>query len=227
MTCPRAPISLGGRFAFDDGGETPNTQVAVWDYQPVPMLCEVRNLKVPQDAAALAKYRGINRGVVVACEGGYYAGDTPGGAVFDTKDRKIKDFNFKQTPQAIEESHAANFIAAVKSCKGENLHADAHVGHVSASCLHLANVSYRLGKQTSAGAIADAVRSDAEALDAVNRYGEHLRAAGIEPAKSPTTLGPSIAYDVRQEQFTGPFAAEAAALSQRKCRAPYLVPSLV
>ena len=223
---PPRTISLGGRFAFDDGGETPNTQVAIWDYQPVPMLCEVRNLKMPKDADALAKYRGINRGVVVACEGGYYAGDTPAGAVFDTKGRKIKDFNFKQTPQAIEESHAANFIAAVKSRKGEDLHADAHVGHVSASCLHLANVSYRLGKQTPAEAISDSVRKDGDALDAVNRYGEHLRAAGLDLAKSATTLGPWVAYDPGKEQFTGPFAAEATALSQRKCRAPYLVPSL-
>ena len=55
-----------------------------------------------QGAARLAKYRGINRGVVVACEGGYYAGDTPAGAVFDTKGRKIKDFDFKQTAQKLK-----------------------------------------------------------------------------------------------------------------------------
>jgi predicted dehydrogenase len=223
---PPRTISLGGRFAFDDGGETPNTHVAVWDYQPVPMLCEVRNLKMPKAAAELGKYRGINRGVVVACEGGYYAGDAPGGAVFDSNDRKIKDFNAGQAAQAIEESHAANFIAAVRSRKREELHADAHVGHVSASCLHLANVSYRLGKHAPAEAIAEAVRTDAEAHDAVKRCGEHLRAAGIDLAKSPGTLGPWVAYDAQQSQFAGPFASQAEALSRRKCREPFVVPAV-
>jgi predicted dehydrogenase len=223
---PPRTMSLGGRFAFDDGGETPNTHVAVWDYQPVPMLCEVRNLKMPKTAAALGKYRGISRGVVVECEGGYYAGDAPGGAIYDTKGRKIKDFNLGQTAQETETAHAANFIAAVRSRKREDLHADAHVGHVSASCLHLANVCYRLGKQTPAEAIAEAVRSNAEALDAVNRYGEHLGAAGIDLEKSPSTLGPWIAYDAQKDQFVGPLAAEAATLSQRKCREPFIVPTI-
>ncbi len=223
---PPRSISVGGRFAFDDGGETPNTQVALWDYRPAPMLCEVRNLKTPKAPARLAKYRGINRGVVVACEGGYYAGDTPAGTAFDAKGRKIKDFNVGQTPQEIETAHAANFIAAVRSRKSADLHADAHVGHVSASCLHLANVSCRLGKQASSEAIADSIRSDAEALDALMRYGEHLRLAGIDLAKSPSTLGPWVDYNVRQDDFLGTSATAAAALSRRKCRAPYIVPEI-
>jgi predicted dehydrogenase len=223
---PPRTISLGGRFAFDDGGETPNTHVAIWDYQPIPMLCEVRNLKMPKTASALAKYRGINRGIVVDCEGGYYAGDAPGGAIFDTKGRKIKDLELGQKAQEVEEAHVANFVAALHSRKREDLHADAYVGHVSASCLHLANVSYRLGKQAPPEAIADAVRKDTDAHDAVRRCGEHLREAGVDLAKSPATLGPWVAYDAKQDQFTGPLAAEAEALSQRKCREPYVVPSI-
>jgi predicted dehydrogenase len=204
---PPRTISLGGRFGFDDGGETPNTHVAIWHYRPVPMLCEVRNLKMPKDAAALAKYRGINRGIVVACEGGYYAGDAPGGAIFDTKGRKIKDLELGQKAQEVEEAHVANFVAALHSRKRENLHADAKVGHVSASCLHLANVSYRLGKQSSPELIADAVRKDTEAHDAIRRCDEHLKEAGVDLAKSPGTLGPWVAYDAKQELFTGPLAA--------------------
>ncbi len=223
---PPRSISLGGRFAFDDGGETPNTHVALWDYRPAPLICEVRNLKTPKAPARLAKYRGINRGIVAACEGGYYAGDTPGGAAFDTKGRKIKDFSAGQTTQAIEIAHAANFIAAVRSRKGEDLHADARVGHVSASCLHLANVSHRLGKMASSEAIADSFRADNDAADAVTRYAEHLQAAGVDVAKSPSTLGPWVTYDAHAERFVGPFAAEAESLSRRKCREPYVVPEL-
>ena len=41
---PRA-ISIGGRFAFNDGGETANTHIALLDYQPAPLLCEIRNVR--------------------------------------------------------------------------------------------------------------------------------------------------------------------------------------
>ena len=41
---PRA-MSIGGRFAFNDCGETANTQIALLDYQPAPLICEVRNVR--------------------------------------------------------------------------------------------------------------------------------------------------------------------------------------
>ena len=37
-------MSLGGRFGFDDDGETPNTQVALLDYEPTPIYCESSRL---------------------------------------------------------------------------------------------------------------------------------------------------------------------------------------
>ena len=114
----------------------------------------------------------------------------------------------------------------MRSRKSADLHADARVGHVSASCLHLANVSYRLGKAARVEAITDSVHNDGEAVEALMRYGEHLQLAGIDLAKSPSMLGPWVAYDTRAEQFTGPLAAEATALSRRKCREPYVVPEI-
>ena len=41
-------MSIGGRFAFDDDGETANTQIALLDYQPAPIICEVRNVSAGQ-----------------------------------------------------------------------------------------------------------------------------------------------------------------------------------
>jgi predicted dehydrogenase len=44
------------------------------------------------------------------------------------------------------ENHFANFIDCVRSRKKENLTAPAEEGHISATLVHLANVSYRLGR---------------------------------------------------------------------------------
>src|SRR5262249_43542970 len=41
---PRSVHSAGGRFGFNDDGETANTQVALFDYGECRLICEVRNL---------------------------------------------------------------------------------------------------------------------------------------------------------------------------------------
>jgi predicted dehydrogenase len=224
---PPRTMSLGGRFAFHDGGETPNTHIAIWDYQPVPILCEVRNLKPAKGDDPQGKYRGIGRGLVVDCEGGYFMGDSPGGTAYDSKGRTIKEFNVGQKPAEIETAHAANFIAAVRSRKREDLHSEARVGHVSAACLHLANVSYRLGKEASAEAIAESIQSDRQAGDAFARCREHLRSVGVDLTKTPAVYGPWVNFDGKNERFVGQFADQASALSERTCRKPYIVPKIV
>ena len=37
-------MSIGGRFGYDDDGETPNTQIAIHDYGDAPLIFEVRGL---------------------------------------------------------------------------------------------------------------------------------------------------------------------------------------
>src|SRR5213593_2627198 len=64
---PRA-LSIGGRFAFNDCGETANTQIAVLDYQPAPLICEIRNVRASKSPDALGKFRNQNRGLIIDCE---------------------------------------------------------------------------------------------------------------------------------------------------------------
>ncbi len=94
---PRA-VSIGGRFAFHDDGETPNTQIALLDYQPAPLLCEIRALKAAQGPDTLGKFRSLGQGVVIDCEGGYFAGNSTGGAVFDRQGQKMKEFGGDRKP---------------------------------------------------------------------------------------------------------------------------------
>src|SRR5262249_31851503 len=46
-TLPRSVISVGGRFGYSDQGETPNTQVSIFDYGPTQLIFEVRGLPSP------------------------------------------------------------------------------------------------------------------------------------------------------------------------------------
>jgi predicted dehydrogenase len=225
-TTPPRAISIGGRWAFSDNGETANTQVAVLDYQPVPLVCEVRNLRKSKSPDSLGSFRGRDHGVLIDCEGGYFAGDANGGAVFDRKDQKIKEYTEPRGAEWPVATHLTNFVEAIRSRRSADLHAEVLDGYLSVSCCHMANVSHRLGKQAAPEAIAEAVRDNRDLADAFHRCCDHLRANGIDLAASPPVLGPWVTFDGKQHCFAGELADQANALSRRPPREPFVVPEV-
>lgn len=223
---PRA-ISLGGRFGFDDEGETPNTQIAILDYQPAPMICEVRNYYAPKKPETVGKFRGRSGGVVIDCEGGSFAGDSLGGAFFDRQGKKMAEIVDKRKPHELEIAQVANFIAAVRSRKQSDLFAEAIEGYRSVAGIHMANTSYRLGRETPPDTIRETIRGNKEYLDAFERCREYLAATGIDLNVKRAVSGPWVTLDPKTEQFVGEFAERANRLSRREYRKPFVVPSLV
>jgi predicted dehydrogenase len=222
---PRA-LSVGGRFGFHDCGETANTQIALFDYQPAPLICEIRNLSVAKGRDAMGSFRNRKGGVVIDCEGGYFAGEAAGGAVFDNKGKKIKDIRDEGSAKRLETAHLANFIAAVRSRQASDLAAEALEGYLSTACCHMANVSHRLGKQAAPEAIRATFDGNRELADAFDRCRAYLRENGVDLGATPATLGPWVTFDSREERFVQDFAAAANKLSRREYRAPFVVPEL-
>jgi hypothetical protein len=224
-TPPRA-MSIGGRLAFHDCGETANTHIALLDYQPAPLICEVRNVSAGKGAASMGKFRGQNKGVVIDCEGGYFAGDASGGAFFDRQGKKTQDLKDGDSAKALELAHLSAFLASVRSRKASDLAAEAIEGHRSTACCHMANVSHRLGKQCSPRTIRAAIEESAEMADAFERCREYLRGNGVDLGASSATLGPWVSLDANHGRFVADFADAANALSRREYRAPFVVPDL-
>ncbi len=222
---PRA-LSIGGRFGFDDCGQTANTQIALFDYSPAPLICEIRNLSAAKGADAMGRFRNQNHGLLIDCEGGYFAGDATGGALYEQTGRKIKDLRDEGESSRLEVAHLTNFLAAVRSRKAADLAAGAREGHLSAACCHLANTSHRLGKQIPVEAIIAAARGNPELADAFERCREYLSLNGVTLATTPATLGPWVTFQSSQGRFVGDFAHAANALARRQYRAPFVVPKL-
>jgi len=222
---PRA-ISIGGRLGFDDCGETANTQIALLDYQPAPVICEIRNVSVAKSAEPMGKFRNLTQGIVIDCPGGYFAGDASGGVVFDSQGKKIKDILDNGESKQLETSHLSNFIAAVRSRKTNELVAEGLQGHISAACCHMANISHRLGKQSAPEAIRAATQANRELEDAFDRCREYLRENGVDLGVASATLGPWVTFDSKQERFVQDFADAANKLSMRSYRDPFVVPKL-
>ena len=127
-------ISVGGRFGYIDDGQTPNTQIAVFDYGDSELIFEVRGLKTDP-------LKKVKIGNIIYGSDGYLVIYDYSNAVAFTKDGEvIKKFGGGG-------NHFANFVKAVRSRKVGDLHADILEGHLSSALCHLANDSYRLGNQ--------------------------------------------------------------------------------
>ena len=211
-------MSIGGRFGWDDDGQTANTHIVILDYEPAPIIFEVRNLPQKKGDSAMDHYRGIRLGSLIQCENGYFAG----GWAYDNDGKKIKQF--KLTGGS---GHHANFIKAVRSRKVTDLNADILEGHLSTALCHMGNISHRLGQESPREQILEAVKTNREMMDSFERFQEHLLANEIDLKKTPIILGPWLTMDSAKEKFIGVFSEQANKLVGRTYREPFVVPEEV
>jgi hypothetical protein len=118
----------------------------------------------------------------------------------------------------------SNFIDSIRAGKliNENLHI-AH-GYHAASLAHMANYSYRVGKEMSVEAIKEMLKANADASAAYENFLENLRANKLDLEKEKTIVGPWLNFDPVAERFTGEFAAEANKLMEEEYAAGFELP---
>jgi predicted dehydrogenase len=207
----RSVISYGGRLGYKDVAETPNTQVAIFDFGDKTIVSETRGLKsAPFNPAIKSMWFFYGSEGIIA--------DTN---LYDPDGNLVRAFEGKS------ENHFANFLGAVRSRRQDDLKADISEGHQSSALCHLANISYRLGAAAPAKEIREAL-SKIEAHDDVGdgftRTSHHLAEVGIDLDKTPLTLGLHLHLDGGKEKFLN--NPEADALLTREYRAPFVVPDM-
>ena len=95
MELPPAILSIGGRYGYDDDGDTANTQILYVDQKPAPILFEVRGLpkKGLNWKNGMPNYRGVTIGNVIEYEGGSLLGGHGASCKIVDKDGKlVKEF---------------------------------------------------------------------------------------------------------------------------------------
>jgi hypothetical protein len=164
---PRKISAIGGHFMFADDQQTPNTLNAAFEYELADgtrrlLEFEVRHWithheaeigagtfgesSIPEVTSAPEKpatSRGPQNtiGNIFYGSKGYLAMDGYEG--YKTWLGKEQDRGPSGQGSG---DHFANFIDCVRSRKKENLNAPIEEGHISTALVHLANVSYRLGR---------------------------------------------------------------------------------
>jgi predicted dehydrogenase len=221
-TLPRSVISVGGRFGYTDQGETPNTQIAIFDYGPTQLIFEVRGLRT-------SVFRGLTDregpGNVFHCEEGTIAGSRfyPRGS---NQAQPLPRLERERAQRPGGGNHFANFVAAVRSRRREDLNADILEGHYSSALCHLANISYRLGEDAPFNPRTRAFGDNREAYETLERMEEHLtQGNGLRLDGLNYRVGRKLDIDVPAERFLG--NEEANRLLTRQYRAPFVVPERV
>ncbi len=144
---PKAAVSTGGKYFYDDDQETPNTQIATFDYGDAEIVFEVRGLNTGGEPGISAS--GPNFiGVTFFGSNGFMSVDERAFQIF-LGDKREPGESMQHGEKEIDDTipHMANFLKAVKSRDTADLTADVAVGTTSAALVHMANISYRLGRK--------------------------------------------------------------------------------
>jgi predicted dehydrogenase len=213
-THPRSVQSVGGRFGYVDDGQTPNTQIATFDYGPgMPkLIAEVRGLET-----APFHSRGVEN--VIECEKGFLVSPTYTSAVAYDRDGNI----LRRFDGGNDANHFNNFVDVVRSRKMSDLHAPILEGHLSAALMHLANISFRLGKQVPMEPRQDRVfADDSVANEALEKTRKHLADNRIPMQSTMLTVGRKLSFDPKTEKFAD---ADANRMGARDDRKPFTLPA--
>jgi len=212
---PQSAVSLGGRFGYRDQGQTPNTQLTVFDCGDVKLFCEQRGL-VDRKAVKVTVEFHTTDGVVR--EGKSFAkGKLDGEPIPGAPAGGFADLG---------RLHFRNFIDCIRSRKREGLNAEILEEHRSTLLVHLGNISYRLGEEVPFAKRTQAFGGNQLAAGAFEDMKRHLADAGyLELAGRAYRLGRTLRFDAQAEKFAGDPGADH--LLTRPYRGAFLMPEQV
>ncbi len=161
---PSRVHATGGRFGYQDQGQTPNTLVATWEYSGgVQLVAEIRGRYTPLEA-------GMHSGVTFFGSKGYLVGDWSKRSRFqlylgkDTTPEpdlgRLDDVDRADDDQL---SHFQNFFDAIRAQKREMLTAEVAETHLSTVIALTGNISYRLGRKLQFDPASERFPGDSEA----------------------------------------------------------------
>jgi predicted dehydrogenase len=161
---PTKISAIGGHFMFDDDQETPNTLSASFEFdeggKKKMITFEVRHWITNHEGGIDEPRPGNTVGVIFYGSKGYLT-------IWSEDNGKYATFlgpEQKPGPSGTEKgNHWANFIDVVRSRKQADLFAPIDEGAISTTLVHLANISYRLGRSLHFDAASYSCVGDPEA----------------------------------------------------------------
>jgi predicted dehydrogenase len=158
MIVPEVITSGGGKLAFDDDQQTPDTQIATYRAGDSLLVYEMR-LWSPYGE------HGFDNGNVFYGETGYMVLGDDGYKIYGKGDKLVES---SPKPKGRGDNlHQANFVACIKTRARPNC--DIEEGHRSALLCHLANIAQRVGRTVQFDPRAQTIPGDSQASALLGR----------------------------------------------------------
>ncbi len=215
VTHPSRVMAIGGRFQWDDQGETPNTMMGVAEYpNGQQVFFNVRNVNYDKYQRQVEnEYYFEDGGRII--RGKYYP---PG----SQEGEKISVPAGKVTPGG----NWGSFVAACRAGRPDMANGNALDAHYGCVLGHLMNNSYRLGSKAPFSASAGKFGDNAEAAEHFAKLHAVMQdGVGVPVAGSNYTVGPWLTFDPETERHTGAFADAANRLLKDPNRPGFEVPA--
>mgnify|MGYP002630999098 CR=1 FL=1 len=216
LTHPVRAMAIGGRFVWNDQGETPNTMMGIAEYpNGQQVFFNVRNVD----------YKGYERQV----ENEYYfedGGKIVRGLYYPSGSSVGEKLNIKPGKVTPGGNWAA-FITACREGKPELANGNVHDAHYGCVLGHLMNNSYRLGEKVPFNSKAGSFGDNKDAAEHFLKLHEQMRnGVGVPEDGAEYTVGPWLTFDPETETHTGDFAKEANELLKDPNRSGFEVPTV-
>lgn len=215
QTHPTRVMAIGGRFQWNDQGETPNTMMGIAEYPNGQWaFFNVRNVG----------YKGYERQV----ENEYYFED--GGKII--RNRYYPAGSDKAESYSVEPGKVTpggnfgSFIAAVRANDPSMANGNVYDAHYGCVLGHLMNNSYRLGVKVPFNAKAGRFGDNKDAAEHFATLHEIMsKGVGIPEDGNEYTVGPWLTFDPETESHTGEYADAANELLKDGNRKGYEIPT--
>ncbi|MDG2122826.1 MAG: hypothetical protein P8J87_03955, partial [Verrucomicrobiales bacterium] len=204
QTHPTRVMAIGGRFQWNDQGETPNTMIGIAEYPNGQWaFFNVRNVNYDKYQRQVINEYYFEDGGRIEGESNY------------TYFKKGSDKGEKLSLERGNVTPGGNwgsFVAACRAGKPEMANGDVYDAHYGCVLGHLMNNSYRLGEKVPFNAKAGKFGDNADAAEHFGRIHEVMeKGVGIKDNEH-YTVGPWLTFDPKTERCIGDHADAANAL---------------
>ena len=216
QTHPVRVMALGGRFQWNDQGETPSTMFAIAEYPNGQFVFfNVRNVDHPGYQNQVEnEYYFEDGGKIIRDK--YYAKGSKEGEKISVEDGKV-------TPGG----NWGSFIAACRAGDPAMANGNALDAHHGCVLGHLMNNSYRLGKKVPFNAKAGGFSDNPAASEHFLRLHEIMhKGVGIPENGAEYIVGPWLSYDPKTERHVGDHAEQANVLLKDPNREGFQIPAV-
>lgn len=215
-TLPNRVWSMGGRYipGSDDQGETPNMQLTVFEYGDTILLFETRGLVGKNNISGNVSNEFFTTEGVI--RGGKLYPKNGGDPVAVTPDEDVRI-----TPGG----SFGSFIRAIRTRKPEDVNGGVETAHYSSALCHLANISFRVGRQETFDGRPSALGDQTQVVSAYESVIKNLKAVGVDLEAAKLQVGKPLEFDPSEEKFVS--APDADRLLSRPYREPFIVTKMV